>query len=78
MKTLILQDIILNTVRRDKLPITLICNGNIRFTGTIRGFDNYTVIIDCESEQIMLYKYNIVAIECTKQILNDYYNKDVE
>ncbi|MCL1900815.1 MAG: RNA chaperone Hfq [Firmicutes bacterium] len=76
---LILQDIVLNKARRDKIAVEiLLCNGD-KVQGHIRGFDSFTVIIDKDSKtQVMVYKYNIVSITPKTPVLVDSYNNDSE
>ncbi|NLK16925.1 MAG: RNA chaperone Hfq [Clostridiales bacterium] len=71
MKELILQDIILNQARREKSKVTVkLVSGDI-ITGTIRGFDANTLIIDDEDRQIMLYKKNILYVQPSTPVLKD-------
>lgn len=71
MKDLVLQDIILNQARRDKSPISVkLVNGD-NLTGTIRGFDAETLIIDDKDRQIMLYKENIMYVITETPVLKD-------
>ena len=37
-----IQDIYLNTMRRDKIPVTIFLIGGVRLVGKIRGFDKYS------------------------------------
>lgn len=73
MSELILQDIILNQVRRDKSIATIKLINNEILLGIIRGFDAETIIIDIEADkkQIMLYKCNIISVTPKKPILKD-------
>lgn len=75
--TLILQDIILNQARRDKIKVKIVlCNSAI-IQGTVRGFDNFTIIIDIDEKvQTMIYKYNIISITPETPILIDSYNNN--
>ena len=77
--TLILQDIILNQARRDKISVeVLMCNGD-KLKGLVRGFDNFTIIIDIDAKtQVMIYKYNILSITPKAPILVDSYNNQNE
>lgn len=77
--TLILQDIVLNQARRDKVGVEiLLCNGD-KVQGHIRGFDSFTVIIDKDPKtQVMVYKYNVVSITPKTPVLVDSYNNGNE
>lgn len=73
--TLILQDIILNQARRDKIKVKLVLCDGAKLHGTVRGFDNFTIIIDLdEKTQTMIYKYNIISITPETPILIDSYS----
>ena len=77
--TLILQDIILNQARRDKIKVEIVlCDGG-KICGTVRGFDNFTIIVDKnEKTQVMIYKYNIITITPENPVLIDSYNNGNE
>jgi host factor-I protein len=71
MKELILQDIILNQARREKSPVQVkLINGDT-LIGTIRGFDNETLIIDIKDDQLMIYKNNIIYLQTETPVLKD-------
>ncbi|MCL1901776.1 MAG: RNA chaperone Hfq [Firmicutes bacterium] len=74
---LVLQDIVLNQARRDKIAVeVLLCNGD-KIQGYIRGFDSFTIIIDKdEKTQMMVYKYNVVSITPKNPVLVDTYNNE--
>lgn len=73
--SLILQDIILNQARRDKTEVDIVLCNSAVMHGTVRGFDNFTIIIDVDSKiQTMIYKYNIISITPKMPILIDSYN----
>ena len=55
-----LQDSFLNYVRRENVIIYLINGFQIR--GLVRGFDNFTVIIENEEKQQLVYKHAISTI----------------
>ena len=71
MKDLILQDIILNQVRREKSVISIkLVNGD-NLSGTIRGFDGETLIIDDNHQQTMIYKNTIMYVNTETPVLKD-------
>lgn len=71
MKELVLQDIILNQVRRDKSPITITLITGDTLVGVIRGFDAETIIIDRENEQTMIYKSSIISVSTPTPVLRE-------
>lgn len=63
MKTQInLQDVFLNQVRKDKIAITIFLLSGFQIKGLVTGFDNYTVVLDCEGKQELIYKHAISTI----------------
>lgn len=61
-KTINLQDVFLNQSRKDKIPVTIFLTNGYQFKGMVRGFDNYTVILDCEGKQNLVYKHAISTV----------------
>ena len=57
-----LQDIFLNALRREATPTTIFLINGIQLKGIIKGFDNFTVFIDSEGKQQMIYKHAISTI----------------
>lgn len=57
-----LQDLFLNVLRRDNIPITIYLVNGFQLKGLVRGFDNFTVILDSEGKQQMIYKHAISTI----------------
>ncbi|MGN0665924.1 MAG: RNA chaperone Hfq [Huintestinicola sp.] len=61
-KSLNLQDVFLNQARKDKIPITCILTNGFQFKGMVKGFDSYTVIIESEGKQELVFKHAISTI----------------
>ena len=57
-----LQDVFLNQVRKDKTYITIFLVSGFQIRGLVTGFDNYTVVLDCEGKQELVYKHAISTI----------------
>ena len=54
-----LQDLILNEVRREHMPVTLFLMNGFQLKGIVTGFDSFTVILSSEGRQQMIYKHAI-------------------
>ncbi len=67
-KGIILQDVFLNQARKDKIPVTIYLTNGFQFKGMIKGFDGYTVILDCDGKQNLVYKHAISTIMPVKPI----------
>ncbi|MCD5406924.1 MAG: RNA chaperone Hfq [Desulfotomaculum sp.] len=57
-----LQDSFLNQVRKENIPITLFLVNGFQLKGVVKGFDNFTVILDSDGKQMMVYKHAISTI----------------
>ncbi len=62
MKNGALQDIFLDQVRRQKTPVTVYLTNGFQLKGLVRGFDSFTLILDCEDKQNLVYKHAISTI----------------
>jgi host factor-I protein len=63
-----LQDFFLNQVRKENAPVTIYLINGFQLKGSIRGFDNFTVILDVDGKQQMVYKHAISTIMPMKPI----------
>ena len=61
-KTQNLQDMFLNQARKEKLAVTMFLMNGFQLRGIIRGFDGFTVILDSEGRQQMIYKHAISTV----------------
>ena len=70
--TMNLQDVFLNQCRKDKILVTIYLTNGFQFKGQVRGFDNFTVILDCDGKQQLVYKHAISTIMPSRpiQIMN--------
>lgn len=68
MKNIILQDVFLNQARVEKIPVTIFLTNGFQFKGIVRGFDNYTIVLDCDGKQNLVYKHAVSTIIPARQI----------
>ena len=52
----------LNTLRREKQLITVFLMNGFQMKGTVTGFDDFTVILETDSKQQMIYKHAISTL----------------
>jgi host factor-I protein len=57
-----LQDAFLNQVRKEGIAVTIYLVNGFQIRGLVKGFDNFTVIIDSEGKQEMVYKHAVSTI----------------
>ncbi len=62
-----LQDLYLNSLRKEKIPVVIYLTNGVRLRGVIRGFDNFVVLIKQEKQQL-IYKHAISTIIPEKDV----------
>lgn len=70
-KQINLQDSVLNYVRKENIPVTIFLTNGFQFKGTVIGFDNFIIIIECDSRQQMVYKHAVSTIVPSKSVRLD-------
>ena len=76
-KDMNLQDVFLNQARKDRIPVTIYITNGFQFKGIVKGFDSYTVILDTEGRQNLIYKHAISTITPLRPIsLLDAFDKE--
>jgi len=61
-KIINLQDAFLNQARRDRLNVTMFLMNGFQLHGVVKGFDGFTVVLDSEGRQQLIYKHAISTI----------------
>lgn len=64
-----LQDIFLNYVRKEHIQITIYLLNGYQLKGLVKGFDNYTIVIQTtDHKQQLIYKHGISTISPIRPI----------
>lgn len=58
-KNINLQDSFLNQVRKENISVTIHLMNGFQIKGNVRGFDNFTVVLNVAGKQQMVYKHAI-------------------
>jgi host factor-I protein len=61
-KLINLQDVFLNQARKDHIALTIYLTNGFQLRGMVRGFDNFTLILDSDGRQQLIYKHAISTI----------------
>jgi len=67
-KTINIQDTFLNQLRKDQIQVTVFLMNGFQIRGLIKAFDNFTIIIEVEGRQQMVYKHAISTYVPQKNI----------
>lgn len=54
-----IQDTFLNQVRKENIPVTVFLLNGFQLRGFVKAFDNFTIVIDSEGKQQLVYKHAI-------------------
>jgi host factor-I protein len=54
-----IQDQFLNQLRKDSALCTVFLLNGFQIRGQVKGFDNFTVLFECEGKQQLVYKHAI-------------------
>ncbi len=61
-----IQDSFLNTARKDKSPITIYLLSGVKLTGRIRSFDKYSVVLETNNQEQLIFKHAISTVVVSK------------
>lgn len=63
-----IQDVFLNSARKERIGLTVYLTNGVPFKGKVKSFDNFTVVLDTDKGQILIYKHAISTIQPQKAI----------
>lgn len=57
-----IQDSFLNTARKERLNITIYLLSGVKLTGRIRSFDKYSVVLEANGQEQLIFKHAISTV----------------
>ncbi|MDF2547915.1 RNA chaperone Hfq [Anaerosolibacter sp.] len=66
--TINLQDVFLNQVRKEHVHITIYLVNGFQIKGMVKGFDSYTIVLESDGKQHLIYKHAISTITPVKPV----------
>lgn len=63
-----IQDQFLNQLRKDGTFVTVFLLNGFQLRGLVKGFDNFTVLLETEGKQQLIYKHAISTFAPQKNI----------
>ena len=66
------QDVFLNTARRDRTAITVHLMTGVSFDARIKGFDKYAVLVDVNGAEHLVFKHAIAFVETARAGVNTF------
>jgi host factor-I protein len=61
-----IQDAFLNSVRREKMAVTIFLISGVKLIGKIKGFDKYSVILEANNQEQLIFKHAISTVTTAK------------
>lgn len=76
-KVINLQDSFLNQIRKENnLPVIIYLINGFQLRGVVKGFDNFTILIENDGKQQLVYKHAVSTITPLKQISTAFQGKN--
>ena len=63
-----IQDSFLNTARKEKTNITIYLLSGVKLTGRIRSFDKYSVVLETNNQEQLIFKHAISTVAMGRSI----------
>ena len=57
-----IQDTFLNLARKERVPVTIFLMGGAKLSGRIRSFDKYSVILESNQQEQLIFKHAISTV----------------
>lgn len=68
MKSVNLQDMYLNQLRKNSVFVTVFLLNGFQLKGTIKSFDNFTILLEADGKQNLIFKHAISTFSPSKAI----------
>ena len=82
MKSCNLQEFFLNYIRKEKIIVQIYLINGVQLRGIVRGFDSFTIVLENEGKQSIVYKHAIStlvpAVAVKFSSLNVEQNEDID
>lgn len=63
-----IQDNFLNQLRKSHMPITVFLTNGFQLRGILKAFDNFTVLLETDGKQQLIYKHAISTFAPIKNV----------
>ena len=67
-QSLNIQDNFLNAARRERIPVTIFLIGGVKLMGKIRSFDKYSVILESNHQEQLIFKHAISTVVLSRPV----------
>ncbi|WP_042144678.1 RNA chaperone Hfq [Paucisalibacillus sp. EB02] len=63
-----IQDHYLNQLRKDHISVTVFLTNGFQLRGIVKAFDNFTVLLESEGKQQLIFKHAISTFAPSKNV----------
>ena len=64
-----MQDVFLNSLRKNNTFVTVFLTNGFQLKGLIKSYDNYTVLLESDGKQQLIYKHAISTYVPSKPVI---------
>ncbi len=64
-----MQDVFLNSLRKNSTFVTIFLTNGFQLKGLIKSYDNYTVLLESDGKQQLIYKHAISTYVPSKPVI---------
>lgn len=65
-----IQEAFLNTARKEKIFLTIYLMSGVKLSGRIKSFDKYSVILETNNQEQLIFKHAISTVVVSKPVHN--------
>ncbi|MYL33232.1 RNA chaperone Hfq [Pontibacillus yanchengensis] len=66
-----IQDQFLNQIRKDHVQVTIFLTNGFQLRGVVKAFDNFTVLLESDGKQQLIFKHAISTFAPMKTVTLD-------
>ncbi|MFG6115029.1 RNA chaperone Hfq [Halobacillus sp. MO56] len=66
-----IQDTFLNQLRKDRVHVTVFLLNGFQLRGSVKAFDNFTVLLETDGKQQLIFKHAISTFAPAKNVSLD-------
>ncbi|MFG6118339.1 MULTISPECIES: RNA chaperone Hfq [Thalassobacillus] len=66
-----IQDTFLNQLRKERVQVTVFLLNGFQLRGAVKSFDNFTVLLETDGKQQLIFKHAISTFAPTKNVSLD-------
>ncbi|UFU01114.1 RNA chaperone Hfq [Radiobacillus kanasensis] len=70
-QSVMIQDQYLNQLRKERIQVTVFLTNGFQLRGVVKAFDNFTVLLETDGKQQLIFKHAISTFAPAKNVTLD-------